>query len=117
MSLYYTYKPVGMGDQDFARQKLQVMAIFNGVLGFAALQAKDYGKARRHYSYWQGRARAVQIAADYGVMGDILRERAAEAPDRPAVIMETGEAVTYAAFDALADRAANAHSPAAAIGR
>ncbi|NGM49015.1 acyl--CoA ligase [Caulobacter sp. 602-2] len=48
------------------------------------------------------------IAADYGVMGDILRERAAEAPDRPAVIMETGEAVTYAAFDALADRVAAA---------
>jgi acyl-CoA synthetase (AMP-forming)/AMP-acid ligase II len=48
------------------------------------------------------------IAADYGVMGDILRERAAETPDHPAVIMETGEAVTYAAFDALADRVAAA---------
>ncbi|PVM90102.1 class I adenylate-forming enzyme family protein [Caulobacter endophyticus] len=48
------------------------------------------------------------IAADYGVMGDILRERAAEAPDHPAVIMETGETITYAAFDALADRVAAA---------
>ncbi|KSB88137.1 4-coumarate--CoA ligase [Caulobacter vibrioides] len=48
------------------------------------------------------------IAADYGVMGDILRERATEAPDHPAVIMETGETITYAAFDALADRVAAA---------
>jgi len=48
------------------------------------------------------------IAADYGLMGDILRERAAEAPDHPAVIMETGETITYAAFDALADRVAAA---------
>jgi tetratricopeptide (TPR) repeat protein len=42
-------KPLGMSDQDFGRQKMQVMAIFNGVQGFAALQAKDYGKARRYY--------------------------------------------------------------------
>ncbi len=46
------------------------------------------------------------ITADYGVMGDILRERALEAPGHPAVIMETGETITYAAFDALADRVA-----------
>ncbi len=51
---------------------------------------------------------AAMMSADYGVMGDILRQRAAEAPDRPAVIMETGEAVTYAQFDALADRVAAA---------
>ncbi|PVM92368.1 4-coumarate--CoA ligase [Caulobacter radicis] len=48
------------------------------------------------------------IAADYGVMGDILRERARETPGHPAVIMETGEAVTYRQFDALADRVAAA---------
>jgi acyl-CoA synthetase (AMP-forming)/AMP-acid ligase II len=51
---------------------------------------------------------AAMMTADYGVMGDILRQRAAEHPDRPAVIMETGEAVTYAQFDALADRVAAA---------
>lgn len=51
---------------------------------------------------------ADMMTADYGVMGDILRQRAAEHPDRPAVIMETGEAVTYAQFDALADRVAAA---------
>jgi acyl-CoA synthetase (AMP-forming)/AMP-acid ligase II len=41
-------------------------------------------------------------------MGDILRQRAAELPDHPAVIMETGEAVTYGELDALADRVAAA---------
>ena len=51
---------------------------------------------------------AAMMTADYGVMGDILRLRAAEAPVHPAVIMETGEAVTYAQFDALADRVAAA---------
>ena len=48
------------------------------------------------------------MTADYGVMGDILRLRAAERPDHAAVIMETGEAVTYGEFDALADRVAAA---------
>jgi long-chain acyl-CoA synthetase len=47
---------------------------------------------------------AAMISADYGVMGDILRARAEEAPNHPAVIMETGEAVTYAQLDALTDR-------------
>lgn len=51
---------------------------------------------------------AAMMSADYGTMGDILRARAAEAPDRPAIVMETGEAVTYAQFDALADRVAAA---------
>ncbi len=51
---------------------------------------------------------AAMMSADYGVMGDILRERAREGPGHPAVIMETGEAVTYAQFDALADRVAAA---------
>ena len=51
---------------------------------------------------------AAMISADYGTMGDILRARAEEAPERPAVIMETGESVTYAEFDALVDRVAAA---------
>lgn len=51
---------------------------------------------------------AAMIAADYGTIGEILRIRAQENPDRLAVVMETGEAVTYAAFDALADRVAAA---------
>jgi len=51
---------------------------------------------------------AAMMSADYGVMGDILRERAKAGPNHPAIIMETGEAVTYAAFDALVDRVAAA---------
>ena len=51
---------------------------------------------------------AAMMSADYGVMGDILRQRAQEGPNHPAVIMETGEAVTYAEFDALVDRVAAA---------
>jgi acyl-CoA synthetase (AMP-forming)/AMP-acid ligase II len=51
---------------------------------------------------------ADMMTADYGVMGDILRLRAQENPDHPAVIMETGETVTYGQFDALADRVAAA---------
>jgi long-chain acyl-CoA synthetase len=51
---------------------------------------------------------ADMMTADYGVMGDILRQRAAERSGHPAIIMETGEAVTYAQLDALADRVAAA---------
>ena len=51
---------------------------------------------------------AAMMSADYGTMGDILRERAKEGPNHPAVVMETGESVSYAEFDALADRVAAA---------
>lgn len=42
-------KPASFTDETFARTKQQIGAVFNGALGFAALQAKDYAKARRHY--------------------------------------------------------------------
>ena len=42
-------KPEAMSEAEFARLKIQVLAIFNGVLGNAALQAKDYANARRYY--------------------------------------------------------------------
>ena len=42
-------KPAAVSDGDFARTKMQMTAIFDGTLGFAALQAKDYAKARTHY--------------------------------------------------------------------
>jgi tetratricopeptide (TPR) repeat protein len=42
-------KPAALADADFARLKMQMTAIFDGTLGFAALQAKDYAKARGHY--------------------------------------------------------------------
>jgi tetratricopeptide (TPR) repeat protein len=42
-------KPVLLDDAGFARVKEQMSAVFNGVLGFAALQAKDYDRARVLY--------------------------------------------------------------------
>lgn len=42
-------KPSGMSDPDFTRLKMQIVAIFDGTLGYASLQAKDYGKARTHF--------------------------------------------------------------------
>jgi tetratricopeptide (TPR) repeat protein len=42
-------KPVSLTDEAFARVKEQMAGVFHGTLGFAALQAKDYDNARRHY--------------------------------------------------------------------
>lgn len=42
-------KPASLDDAAFKRTKEQLGAVFNGALGFAALQAKDYDKARRYY--------------------------------------------------------------------
>jgi tetratricopeptide (TPR) repeat protein len=42
-------RPATLSDGDFARTKAQMSAIFDGTLGFAALQAKDYARARTHY--------------------------------------------------------------------
>jgi len=42
-------KPASLTDDGFARTRQQIGAVFNGALGYAALQAKDYDKARRHY--------------------------------------------------------------------
>ncbi len=38
-------KPDGMSDADFTKMKSQMSAIFNGAVGIAALQNKDYAKA------------------------------------------------------------------------
>jgi tetratricopeptide (TPR) repeat protein len=41
-------KPEGMSDADFDKLKTQTSVIFNGAVGFAALQAKDYKSAQQH---------------------------------------------------------------------
>ncbi len=41
-------RPSALSEPDFTRLKMQILAIFDGTLGFAALQAKDYAKARGH---------------------------------------------------------------------
>ena len=42
-------KPASIDDATFVRTKEQMSAVFNGALGYAALGAKDYDKARRYY--------------------------------------------------------------------
>jgi hypothetical protein len=42
-------KPAAMTEPDFTRLKMQIVAVFDGTLGFAALQEKDYDKARSHF--------------------------------------------------------------------
>jgi hypothetical protein len=42
-------KPADVSDDAFAAMRKQMTAIFNGALGFATLQAKDYANARRYY--------------------------------------------------------------------
>jgi len=43
-------KPAGLSDTEFTRLKMQMVAVFDGALGYAALQAKDYAKARTHFA-------------------------------------------------------------------
>jgi tetratricopeptide (TPR) repeat protein len=42
-------KPASMDAAAFARTREQMSAVFNGALGYAALQARDFDRARRHY--------------------------------------------------------------------
>jgi hypothetical protein len=43
-----TVKPEGMADADWAKRKTALGSIFNGALGFAALQAQDYPNAQKY---------------------------------------------------------------------
>lgn len=42
-------RPAQISEPDFTRLKMQIVAVFDGTLGYAALQAKDYAKARTHF--------------------------------------------------------------------
>jgi hypothetical protein len=48
-ALAHWSKPADASDEAFAAMRKQMTAIFNGALGFATLQAKDYANARRYY--------------------------------------------------------------------
>jgi hypothetical protein len=48
-ALAHWTKPADVSDEAFAAMRRQMTAIFNGALGFATLQAKDYANARRYY--------------------------------------------------------------------
>ncbi len=43
-----TTKPEGVSDEDFNKLKTQTTIIFNGAVGFAAMQAKDYATAAKY---------------------------------------------------------------------
>ncbi|HEV8523438.1 MAG TPA: hypothetical protein VGQ71_02975 [Terriglobales bacterium] len=47
-ALQTAVKPEGMADADWQKFKQQVSMIFNGAIGFAALQTKDYATAQRY---------------------------------------------------------------------
>jgi tetratricopeptide (TPR) repeat protein len=42
-------RPPSLADAEFVRQKQQIVAVFDGTLGFAALQAKQFDKARERF--------------------------------------------------------------------
>jgi tetratricopeptide (TPR) repeat protein len=48
-ALAHWSKPADVSDDAFAGMRKQMTAIFNGALGFATLQARDYTNARRYY--------------------------------------------------------------------
>jgi len=48
-ALAHWAKPPDLSDDAFTAMRKQMTAIFNGALGFATLQAKDYASARRYY--------------------------------------------------------------------
>ena len=68
-------KPVSLTDAAFARVKEQMAGIFNGALGFAAFQAKDYEKARRYYR--------LSVAAEPDNLQDVYHLAVAELEGTP----------------------------------
>lgn len=67
-------KPEGMSDADFQKLKTGAGAIFNGVVGAAALQNKDYPSAQQHLRQ--------SVAVDPSNLGDVylLSEAYLQAP-------------------------------------
>ncbi len=68
-------KPPLLDDAGFARVKDQLAGVFNGVLGFAALQAKDYEKARKYYR--------LAVAADPTNLQDVYQFSVSQLEDMP----------------------------------
>lgn len=68
-------KPPLLDDAGFARVKEQLAGVFNGVLGFAALQAKDYEKARKYYR--------LAVAADPTNLQDVYQFSVSQLEDMP----------------------------------
>ncbi len=98
-------KPVLLTDEAFARTKEQMAAVFNGALGYAALQAKDYEKARRHYR--------VAVAAEPDNFQDVYQLAVAQLEGTPLDAL----GFWYGARSIAIARAAKADAAAADIER
>jgi tetratricopeptide (TPR) repeat protein len=68
-------KPVALTDAAFARVREQMAGVFNGTLGFAALQAKDYDKARAYYR--------LSVAAEPDNLQDVYQLAVAQLEGTP----------------------------------
>ncbi len=77
-------KPALLDDAGFAQVKEQMAGVFNGVLGFAALQAKDYDKARDHYR--------LAVAADPTNLQDVYQYAVAQLEGSPVDALASGTA-------------------------
>jgi hypothetical protein len=68
-------KPADVSDDAFAAMRKQMTAIFNGALGFATLQAKDYASARRYYQ--------LAFASEPGNLQDVYQLAIADLQAEP----------------------------------
>ena len=98
-------KPATLADDVFARTKQQMGAVFNGALGDAALRAKDYDKARRHYR--------EAVAAEPDNLQDVYQFAVAQLEGTPLDAL----GFWYAARSIAIARAAKSEAAAADIDR
>jgi tetratricopeptide (TPR) repeat protein len=98
-------KPAALADDVFARSKEQMGAVFNGALGYAALQAKDYDKARRHYR--------VAVAAEPDNLQDVYQLAVSQLEGTPLDAL----GFWYAARSIAIARAAKSEAAASDIDR
>ena len=98
-------KPATLADEVFARSKQQMGAVFHGALGYAALQAKDYDKARRYYR--------EAVAAEPDSLQDVYQLAVAQLEGTPLDAV----GFWYAARSIVIARAAKNEATAAEIDR
>jgi hypothetical protein len=98
-------KPASLDDQAFARDKLRITAQFKGALGYFALQAKDYERARRYLR--------EAVAADAANLQDVYQLAVAQLEGSPLDAL----GFWYAARSIAIARAAKSEAAAAEIER
>src|SRR5262249_24289325 len=98
-------KRPSLSDEVLARTKQQMGAVFNGALGYAALQAKDYDKARRYYR--------EAVAAEPDNLQDVYQLAVSQLEGSPLDAL----GFWYAARSIVIARAAKSDAAAAGKGR